>query len=107
MQLQTQRIDLAATALPAAQLEYFMVSINVRSGTVRPRTIDVLLTEHDARVLWGLRRSQRYDTKFTIEPTGQRHGFLAIESVRFDSDGTQLLPVYQVGQVHNITKFSA
>ena len=61
MQLQADRIDLAATPLPAAQREYFMVSINVRSGTGRPRTVDVILTEHDARTLLGLRRGQRFD----------------------------------------------
>lgn len=107
MQLQADRIDLAATPLPAAQREYFMVSINVRSGTVRPRTIDVLLTEHDARTLWGLRRGQRFDVEFTVQPTDQRHGFLAIDQVRFDTDRTQLLPMYTVSQVHKITKFSA
>lgn len=107
MQLQADRIDLAATPLPAAQREYFMVSLNVRSGTVRPRTIDVLLTEHDARTLWGLRRGQRFDVEFTVQPTDQRHGFLAIDQVRFDTDRTQLLPMYTVSQVHKITKFSA
>lgn len=107
MQLQADRIDLAATPLPAAQREYFMVSINVRSGTVRPRTVEVLLTEHDARTLWGLRRGQRFDVEFTVQPTDQRHGFLAIDQVRFDTDRTQLLPMYTVSQVHKITKFSA
>jgi hypothetical protein len=107
MQLQADRIDLAATPLPAAQREYFMVSINVRSGTVRPRTIEVLLTEHDARTLWGLRRGQRFDVEFTVEATDRRHGFLAIDQVRFDTDRTQLLPMYTVSQVHKITKFSA
>lgn len=107
MQLQADRIDLAATPLPAAQREYFMVSLNVRSGTVRPRTVEVLLTEHDARTLWGLRRGQRFDVEFTVQPTDQRHGFLAIGQVRFDTDRTQLLPMYTVSQVHKITKFSA
>jgi hypothetical protein len=107
MQLQADRIDLAATPLPAAQREYFMVSLNVRSGTVRPRTVEVLLTEHDARTLWGLRRGQRFDVEFTVQPTDQRHGFLAIDQVRFDTDRTQLLPMYTVSQVHKITKFSA
>ena len=107
MQLQADRIDLAATPLPAAQREYFMVSLNVRSGTVRPRTVEVLLTEHDARTLWGLRRGQRFDVEFTVQPTDRRHGFLAIDQVRFDTDRTQLLPMYTVSQVHKITKFSA
>lgn len=107
MQLRADRIDLAATPLPAAQREYFMVSLNVRSGTVRPRTVEVLLTEHDARTLWGLRRGQRFDVEFTVQPTDQRHGFLAIDQVRFDTDRTQLLPMYTVSQVHKITKFSA
>lgn len=107
MQLQADRIDLAATPLPAAQREYFMVSLNVRSGTVRPRTVEVLLTEHDARTLWGLRRGQRFDVEFTVQPTDQRHRFLAIDQVRFDTDRTQLLPMYTVSQVHKITKFSA
>ena len=112
MQLQADRIDLAATPLPAAQREYFMVSLNVRSGTVRPRTVrprtvEVLLTEHDARTLCGLRRGQRFDVEFTVQPTDQRHGFLAIDQVRFDTDRTQLLPMYTVSQVHKITKFSA
>ena len=107
MQLQADRIDLAATPLPAAQREYFMVSLNVRSGTVRPRTVEVLLTGHDARTLWGLRRGQRFDVEFTVLPTDQRHGFLAIDQVRFDTDRTQLLPMYTVSQVHKITKFSA
>lgn len=107
MQLQADRIDLAATPLPAAQREYFMVSLNVRSGTVRPRTVEVLLTEHDARTLWGLRRGQRFDVEFTVQPTDQRHGFLAIDQVRFDTDRTQMLPMYTVSQVHKITKFSA
>ena len=107
MQLQADRIDLAATPLPAAQREYFMVSLNMRSGTVRPRTVEVLLTEHDARTLWGLRRGQRFDVEFTVQPTDQRHGFLAIDQVRFDTDRTQLLPMYTVSQVHKITKFSA
>lgn len=107
MQLQADRIDLAATPLPAAQREYFMVSLNVRSGTVRHRTVEVLLTEHDARTLWGLRRGQRFDVEFTVQPTDQRHGFLAIDQVRFDTDRTQLLPMYTVSQVHKITKFSA
>lgn len=107
MQLQADRIDLAATPLPAAQREYFMVSLNVRSGTDRPRTVEVLLTEHDARTLWGLRRGQRFDVEFTVQPTDQRHGFLSIDQVRFDTDRTQLLPMYTVSQVHKITKFSA
>lgn len=107
MQLYAQNIDLAGTPLPAAQTEYFMVSLNVRAGTIRPRTIDFLLTEHDARVLWGLRKANRLDTQFTILPSGQRHGFLNIERVHFDDDGTGMLPAYQVSQVHKIVKFSA
>lgn len=102
MQIRAERIDLAATPLPAAQPSpaLYLVSVAMAGSTVRPRTVEFVVNEASARALWRLRESHRYGTRFAMAATGERRKFFAVEEVRFDhADGP-----YSVGDITRIAR---
>lgn len=106
MQLRAEHIDLSAIPLPKPSTapELFLVTVELAGATVRPRVVDFIVAEEDARKLYRLHQTGRHSVKFAMEATGRRFAFLNIESVRFDFDLPKD-PMYTVGAIHKIAKF--
>lgn len=102
MQIRAEHIDLAAVPVPAPRRDLFLVTVEMAGTTVRPRTLEFVVSEGCAMALWRLRNTGRLATKFAMVATGQRVGFLNLEEVRFDAPGAHQ---YTVAAISKIAKF--
>lgn len=76
----------------------YMLSIDMTKGQVRPRRLDFVIRHDDAMAIARLQRTGRIDTRFAMEITAEKIGFLAIERVRFDHQVLDGHPTYSIAQ---------
>lgn len=105
MQLPAEKIEITLPVPAPVTEQLYLVSLDVGRSTVRLRRVDFVVREADAKALWRLRRSERFETAFAMEVTGDRVQFVGIEHVRFDLAHMPGQATYTVGQVARIAKF--
>lgn len=103
-QLPVEHIDLDLVPLPRATRQLYLATLDVGKGGVRHRTIEFIVDSACFDAIAALRRKGELGTRFAMETTGERIGFIPMDQVRFDLASEPGVVTYSVAQVVRMAK---